>query len=125
MLLRARMLYAGEVYSVGYGALGVDDGLEQDESMMPVKVVFPADSDGGSGEGGEVFIEHVDCSVDHAMAIDRAGRLFAWGRGTWGRLGLGNDRNVTTPTQVPLPGRAVHVACGGNHTVALVQEATP
>ena len=60
----------------------------------------------------------------HTAALTRDGRLFAWGRGSFGRLGTGDERDCHAPVAVSLPGgpdrwRVVSVACGGRHTIAL------
>ena len=57
----------------------------------------------------------------HSCALLADGRLFCWGRGRDGRLGLGSEINVgdnEAPQQVLLPSnREVrHVAAGGAHT---------
>lgn len=61
------------------------------------------------------------------------GHVFTWGVGGWGRLGLGEDVDVSDPSIVPFAGNStnemefspseippvqiVDVACGGYHTV--------
>ena len=42
----------------------------------------------------------VKCGGWHTMALTAGGRLFAWGRGEYGRLGLGDDRCRRLPTEV-------------------------
>lgn len=41
----------------------------------------------------------------HTLALTDAGRLFVWGRGSFGRLGLGaGAKDHYLPVEVPLPG---------------------
>lgn len=60
----------------------------------------------------------------HTVALTGDGRVFAWGRGSFGRLGTGDDRDRHAPVQVRLPGgpdrwHAVCVSAGGRHSLAL------
>ncbi|CEF97508.1 Regulator of chromosome condensation, RCC1 [Ostreococcus tauri] len=69
----------------------------------------------------------------HSAGVSNDGKLFAWGFGgsvgshsdeklsSGGQLGLGNDFDYWEPTEVWLPGDAVGVSCGFNHTLALVR----
>ncbi len=47
-------------------------------------------------------IVQIDCGTNHAIALDSAGAMYAWGAGGYGRLGL-NDippKDVTVPQQI-------------------------
>ncbi|KJE93085.1 hypothetical protein CAOG_03928 [Capsaspora owczarzaki ATCC 30864] len=57
---------------------------------------------------------------DYVMALTVTGKLFAWGRGQWGRLGLGHTADAWVPTRVPIEGKVTSVACGVDHTLAIV-----
>jgi alpha-tubulin suppressor-like RCC1 family protein len=121
----------GEVYGWGrgeHGRLGFGDN-DKSSKMLPQKVNLLA---------GEDIIQ-VSCGGTHSVALTRDGRIFSFGRGDHGRLGYG--RKVTTgqplelPIHIPPPeGRfnhtdeeddgkwiAKHVACGGRHTLAIVE----
>ena len=38
------------------------------------------------------------------MTLTAEGRIFIWGRGSFGRLGLGDERDRYSPAEVKLPG---------------------
>ncbi len=44
------------------------------------------------------------CGGTHTMALTDTGRLFVWGRASFGRLGLGSERDALSPVEVFLPG---------------------
>lgn len=61
----------------------------------------------------------------HTLALTDHGRMFVWGRGSFGRLGLGGGpKDHYLPVEVPLPGgserwRVAAIAAGGRHSLAL------
>ncbi len=42
------------------------------------------------------FIEQVDCGYYHSLALSRSGRVYSWGDGQRGQLGLGADHMDAT-----------------------------
>lgn len=107
---------SGSVYSWGindYGQLG--DGSTSN-AKDPVLV-----------EGlGDVVITDVACGGWHSVAISDAGEVYVWGRGEYGRLGLGEKGGASklTPRRVEgLEGhRVVEASCGGTHTLVVTAE---
>lgn len=59
---------------------------------------------------------------DHTLAITTRGRVYAWGVGGNGQLGLGDYQARMVPTAVALPGPAVRVAAGWGHSLALLAD---
>ncbi|KEH17300.1 putative regulator of chromosome condensation 1/beta-lactamase-inhibitor protein II [Medicago truncatula] len=120
----------GEVYGWGrgeHGRLGFGDS-DKSSKMLPQRVQLLAGED----------IVQVSCGGTHSVALTRDGRIFSFGRGDHGRLGYG--RKVTTgqpmevPIDIPPPQNlgdadgeaegnwiAKLVACGGRHTLAIVE----
>jgi len=47
-----------------------------------------------------VSIRDVQCSAEHSAALSAGGAVFTWGSGTLGRLGHGDEKDVTRPTLV-------------------------
>ena len=44
------------------------------------------------------------CGGTHTMVLTAEGRIFAWGRGSFGRLGTGLEKDCHFPVEVFLPG---------------------
>lgn len=69
------------------------------------RVQFPPDS-------GTVV--NVRCGGGHCLALTEFGHVYSWGRGLYGRLGHGDERDVETPRCIEafrdIPIRAI--ACG-------------
>ena len=47
------------------------------------------------------IIKHLSYGRSHVMALDSSGRIYAWGDGTFGCLGFGDNKRRATPTLVP------------------------
>ena len=61
------------------------------------------------------------CGMDHFCCVTADGRLFTWGRGSEGQLGHGDLLDRPEPAEVAgLGGRVADVACGNEHTVAVL-----
>ena len=48
-----------------------------------------------------VSIKQFSVGANHIAAIDVLGKLYTWGFGGYGRLGLGHNKDVMEPTPVP------------------------
>ena len=64
------------------------------------------------------------CGGSHSLAVTDEGRCFIWGRGGFGRLGTGGERDHYSPVELKLPGgperwRVISAAAGGRHTLVL------
>jgi alpha-tubulin suppressor-like RCC1 family protein len=71
-------------------------------------------------------ISRFSCGYQHAAAVDVAGRLFTWGKGSRGQLGTSVVDSPHLPYQLPqqvtrLSGKVSDVKCGFGHTVALLE----
>lgn len=56
----------------------------------------------------------------HVLAVDNAGRVWAWGETSNGKLGIGaTAARWAPPTPVPLTGNFIAVACGAQFSLAL------
>ncbi|KAF9975865.1 Williams-Beuren syndrome chromosome region 16 protein [Actinomortierella ambigua] len=105
---------AGEVYTCGYGALGL--GADTTHILMPQKI--PGLSD----------IKKIVASTDYAAAITGTGKMYTWGScGKTARLGHGEFGNLFEPKRIVLPeeknGKRVEfvdVALGMDGGLALV-----
>lgn len=84
----------GTLYSWGADPymLGRESSLAADWAPMPVQGI------------GAVL--QVGASDQHACALTTDGRMYCWGRGDHGALGLGSIRNTPLPTEVLFAGSA-------------------
>ncbi len=103
-----------------HGQCGVS-GMDQVPSPTPVNVV-----DGEIHPPQLVRVLNVACGAQHTLALSRKHEVWAWGSGC--QLGLvTNIFPVWKPQKVEhLVGRyVVQIACGGFHSLALVQILSP
>lgn len=121
------------LYCAGKGWLGADAGSESGSSsgptsssrILPDPVCKPEFVRVGGALANEDVLE-VACGHSHTVALTADGRLFSWGRGDSGELGLRSLSDQSMPTPVPtLDGHVwSHVGAGSYYTVALTVPAT-
>ena len=70
---------------------------------------------------GRARVKMVACGKNHTLVLTEASRVWAFGRGQYGRLGTGDEDDRTTPTEVEgLRGVTItFVAAGSYHSVAV------
>lgn len=102
---------SGDVYSWGYGVLG--HGQEIPFTKIPQKIQ--------AFEIMEEVVIGVSCGPDYSAAVTDSGELYTWGRGSFGRLGLGSNEDQWIPNKVVLPGKVVNVSCGVDHMAVVVK----
>jgi len=67
-------------------------------------------------------VSSLSCGDNHTAAVINE-KLYTWGVGSWGRLGLGSVENALVPTHVQLSTQAVRsVVCGSYHTTVLTDQ---
>jgi alpha-tubulin suppressor-like RCC1 family protein len=123
----------GEVFSFGggsFGQLGLGPiskmPLDSDNyPYMPVPTRIEALQD--------IFILSISCGDSHSMAVDKEGRLYAWGAAACGQLGLDNlvflPKDGEGNPYEPEPKfvnffeniKVLATACGENHSLVLVE----
>ncbi|NIL42572.1 cell wall anchor protein [Salinispora arenicola] len=86
------------------------------DSSEPVAVSLPAGT----------AVAAVAAGDRHSLALTSAGTVLAWGRNIEGQLGNGSTTSSSTPVAVSLPTgtRAVAVAAGADHSLALTSAGT-
>ena len=72
-------------------------------------------------------VRKVACGLDaHCAAVTSDGCLFTWGKGSFGRLGHGDDADHAYPRRVETFANrklvVLHVSCGEAHTIAIAQQ---
>ncbi|KAF6250550.1 hypothetical protein COO60DRAFT_1465227 [Scenedesmus sp. NREL 46B-D3] len=107
----------GQIYVWGrgeYGRLGIADRTGSSK-LRPHKV---------RGLEGHSVVQ-VAAGGTHSLAVTSSGRMFIWGRASYGRLGLGPAaRDQYSPVEVALPGgherwKVAAATAGGRHTMCL------
>ncbi|XP_053459856.1 probable E3 ubiquitin-protein ligase HERC6 [Nycticebus coucang] len=70
-------------------------------------------------------IDLVSCGKEHSLVVCNKGRVFAWGAGSEGQLGIGEFKEISfTPKKVTaLTGiKIIQVSCGHYHSLALSED---
>lgn len=113
----------GIVYAWGYndyGQLGVGDTVNRG---IPVKVVAPDLDDDGNPDVAEYGSSHlrdivaIYAGASSSFAVDKDGRLFAWGDNSCEKLGLGETGQLyfAVPREVPFQKTVHNVTAGTWH----------
>ncbi|XP_039054334.1 PH, RCC1 and FYVE domains-containing protein 1-like isoform X2 [Hibiscus syriacus] len=110
-MLTVALTSKGTVYTMGsevYGQLG--NPQANDKSITVVE-----------GKLKHEFVKDISSGSYHVAALTLGGRVYTWGRGSNGQLGLGDTEDRNTPSFVDsLRGRQVEsITCGSNLTAAI------
>ncbi|XP_030078321.1 RCC1-like G exchanging factor-like protein isoform X2 [Microcaecilia unicolor] len=66
-------------------------------------------------------VKQAVCGGTNSALLNDQGELFVWGKNLRGCLGIGTNDDQYFPWRVTVPGHVIDVACGVDHTVALVK----
>nr|XP_035978617.1 probable E3 ubiquitin-protein ligase HERC6 isoform X2 [Halichoerus grypus] len=109
------LLSNGEVHSCGdnsHGQLG-RRGVQSEEQPKPIRALET------------LRVDLVSCGKEHSLAVCYKGRVFAWGAGSEGQLGVGEFKEINLiPRKIKtLTGiKIIQVSCGHYHSLALSED---
>ena len=108
---------SGHVYSMGsngYGQLGLGESTnekQRDGSMQTLSKLLPCLIE------SLVPFQVVDIASgnEHSLALT-SDKLFSWGQGKYGALGISKSQNINVPTEVKFEGQIHKIAAGSRHS---------
>lgn len=106
------LLPGGQVAGWGANEFGQVQADQGDFVAAPLRLQLP-----------DVKLVAVAAGGRHSLALDTAGKVWAWGDNSSGQLGLGHTRPVAGLSMVSgLAARALAVAAGAQHSAALLAD---
>jgi alpha-tubulin suppressor-like RCC1 family protein len=77
-----------------------------------------------NGNTTEISIKDIKCGGEHSIILSKFGRLYTFGHGYTGQLGLGNSKNYHAPMLVKslLKNNIVSIAAGWSHSIILTDQ---
>ncbi|VVC26390.1 Zasp-like motif,Regulator of chromosome condensation 1/beta-lactamase-inhibitor protein II,Domain [Cinara cedri] len=71
-------------------------------------------------------VVEISCGEEHSGIVCQNGRVFCFGKNSFGQLGLGHTENVFKPNCVKSlkPEKVKHIACGRSHTIVSTENNT-
>ena len=103
----------GEVYSWGFGRNGrLGHGSIADFDVPQRIEAFQVSED--------KKITEICCGDSHSLARSKDGRVFSWGSGSYGRLGLGAENDQYAPKTIEAIKHAIGISCNAFHSLAVV-----
>ncbi|CAI9106240.1 OLC1v1005353C1 [Oldenlandia corymbosa var. corymbosa] len=105
---------SGDLYTWGDGHIGLLGHGNEVSHWVPKRVNGPLEG---------IHVSSISCGPWHTAVVTSAGQLFTFGDGTFGVLGHGDRRSISSPREVEsLKGlRTVRASCGVWHTAAVVE----
>ncbi len=100
----------GNTYAWGLGKYGVLGNGTTANKSIPEQVLAPAD----------VAFTQISAGLEHSLALGDNGKVYAWGRNTYGQLGNGNTAHQPVPVEVRMPtGAAItSLSAGWDYSLA-------
>lgn len=115
---------AGEVYTWGWGTEGLLGNGEKENSLLPVKAIFP---EGTFITDVQLPASRLGAKSAFALALDSKGQVWAWGYNNKGQLGNGaiGGASIATPALVqglPEDSKVEQIANSGRSALALTAD---
>jgi alpha-tubulin suppressor-like RCC1 family protein len=109
--------YNGEVFCFGYnpwGQCGVDPGhkdgkIEIEEVVHLNKIPIPPSASIATG-------------LQHVVSLSREGKIYTWGKGENGQLGVENNKMSHIPVLVRIQNKCTKISAGFAHSAAVCEE---
>jgi alpha-tubulin suppressor-like RCC1 family protein len=102
----------GKLYIFGSGDWGQLGHNNQENQYYPKEVIFEPFS-----KSTEIIA--ISCGRAHTAALAKDHRLFTFGSGYFGQLGLGDFESRSRPKEIPFEISVIAISCGGFHTVII------
>jgi alpha-tubulin suppressor-like RCC1 family protein len=94
----------GDIYTWGNGSYG-QIGNDKKENCSKPKLVVMLINDKA---------KMIQCGLNHVVALMHSGKVYSWGAGTYGRLGIGDESDKFTPQIIELfEDKVVRSICAG------------
>jgi len=74
------------------------------------------------GDDHSVQASEISCGDAFSLVLDESGRIWVFGKGTHGRLGVGNDENVGEPKLIQGVENIRTVSAGCRHSAAISED---
>ena len=86
--------------------------------------VLTGGGDASNSSDTNIRIVNISCGWDHCLALDDKGRTFSWGSGQNGKLGHGNEENMSIPCIIPVLESVIVdiVSAGCEHSCAVCRD---
>jgi len=99
----------GSIYSWGLNGSGQLGTRNYNSSFVPVLAVI---------KKGIVF-KQVVAGRFHCLALTDKGRVYGWGNGSYGKLGVSGNKPTTNPVKISFTDNIMFLFAGENHSGAL------
>lgn len=105
----------GELYVWGannHGQLGIGKYSQSESTPTQIKSL------------AGIPIAFIVCGGDHSFAVSASGAVFAWGKNTFGQLGLNNDASQVYPCNLKTLKnvKVSYISCGEDYSVFLTKD---
>ena len=118
------ILDSDELFSFGKGIYGQCGYGQQENISIPKKVYFNENQNLKYEKDKNIKITDIKCGGEHSLFLSSNNNLYVCGHGYLGQLGLGNNKNISTPIIVKslTNKKIIEIAAGWSHSLVLTSE---